>query len=399
MSFISDRLKSIKPSATLALTQKAAELKASGKPILSLTAGEPDFATPKWVCEAAHKAALAGQTHYTPVGGTTEMKEAILQKLKKDNGLDLSLENILVSCGAKHSIFNALMASLNPGDEVLISAPYWVSYPDMVTLSGGTPKIVSCPESEGFKITPSILEKAITPRTKWLILNSPSNPTGATYTKEELCTLGEILEKHPQIHILSDEIYEHLIYEGTFTSFAEANPGLASRTLTINGVSKAYAMTGWRIGYAAGPKELIKAMGKLQSQSTSNPCSIAQAAAISALTGPQEILKEWGQIFKKRRDLLVEGLNTIDGISCLKPTGAFYVYPSVAGLIGRKTPQGQTLENDSDISKYFLDHVFVATVPGMAFGLSPHLRLSYATSEETLSNALQQLQKAVSDLC
>ena len=398
MSLISKRLQNIKPSATLELTQKASELKELGKPILSLATGEPDFSTPKWICEKANLAAIQGETHYTPVGGTLSLKKTIIQKFKKENDLEFNNENILVSCGAKHAIFNALMSSLNDNDEVLIPAPYWVSYPDMVRLCGGIPKIISCPESSLFKMTPSILEKSITDKTKWLILNSPSNPTGAVYTKEELAILGDVLKKHQHVHILSDEIYEHLIYEGQFFSFAQANPDLKNRTLTINGVSKAYAMTGWRIGYAAGPKNLIKAMTKVQSQSTSNPCSIAQAATIAALTGPQHMLQDWREIFRKRRNILVKGLNNIKDISCLQPAGAFYVYPSVGKLIGKKTPEGNILNDDADVSKFLLDCVYVATVPGTAFGLSPHLRLSYATDENTLHSSLDRIEEAVSKL-
>lgn len=393
------RLKQIKPSPTLAVTAKAAELKAAGKDVIGLGAGEPDFDTPDFVKQAASDAMARGETKYTAVGGTPALKAAICKKLKNENGLDYQPAQILVSNGAKHVIYNAMQATLNAGDEVIIPAPYWVSYPDMVLLADGKPVIVDCPESEGFRLRPQDLEKAITPKTRWLILNSPSNPTGAAFTRDELRALGEVLQKYSQVMVLTDEIYEHLVYDNfAFTSFAQINPELMERTLTVNGVSKAYAMTGWRIGYAAGPKALIAAMTDIQSHSTSNPCSISQAASAAALNGDPAFLKDWVKAFERRRDLVVDRLNKIPGLSCRKPEGAFYVYPNCAGLIGKKTPSGKKLEKDGDVAAYLLEEALVAVVQGEAFGFSPYFRISYATSDALLETACKRIAEAVAKL-
>lgn len=395
MSIISERMKKIKPSATLELSQRANELKKSGKQILSLTAGEPDLPTPKWICQDAYKASLSGETKYTSVGGTDAIKSSIIKKYQYSK--DVGFENILVSCGAKHSIFNALMSSLNDGDEVIIPAPYWVSYPAMVTLCGGIPKIVECTESNGFKLQPKDLQETISEKTKWVIINTPNNPTGSVYSRQELVDLGKVIE-NTNCYVMSDEIYEHHTYDTSFTSFYQANPNLVKKTLTISGVSKAYAMTGWRIGYAIGPKVLIKSMEKLQSQSTSNASSISQAASVSALSGPQEFLQERCDIFKNRRNIIVNGLNNIKGITCSTPNGAFYVYACVKGLIGKKTSEGKILLSDKDVSEYFLNKANVAAVPGIAFGLSPYIRFSYATKEDIIHSAIKQIDKATREL-
>lgn len=395
MSIIANRLSRIKPSATLAVTAKAKELKAAGKDIIGLGAGEPDFDTPDHIKAAAKAAMDAGQTKYTNVDGTPELKDAIIAKFKRDNGLDYAREEISVGTGGKQILYNALMATLNAGDEVIIPAPYWVSYPDMVLLAEGEPVIVDCPAENGFKMTAEQLEAAITPKTKWIIMNSPSNPTGAGYTKEDMKALTDVLAKHEHVWIMSDDMYEHLVYDGfEFCTPAQVEPKLKDRTLTVNGVSKAYSMTGWRIGYAGGPKELIKAMGKIQGQSTSNPCSISQAAAVEALNGDQSFMAPWIEAFKTRRDLVVQMLNECEGIECPNPEGAFYVYPSCAGAIGKKTPDGKTIETDEDFVSYLLESVGVACVHGEAFGLSPHFRISYATSEEALKEACGRIQKA-----
>tara|TARA_A100000171_G_scaffold52512_3_gene71178 strand:- start:768 stop:1973 length:1206 start_codon:yes stop_codon:yes gene_type:complete len=399
MSFLSHRLKTIKPSPTLSLTRKAMDLRAQGRDIISLGAGEPDFGTPDWIKEAAKTALEEEKTKYTPVAGTPGLKNAIQQKFKKENALTYTLDEIIVSTGGKQVIFNAFMASLNPGDDVLIPAPYWVSYPDIVSIAGGTPCLIDCPETEGFKLSAERLSKSITSKTKWLVLNSPSNPTGAVYSQEELLDLAEVLEKHPHIWVLSDDIYEHVLFTGKpFRTMAEVAPSMKDRTLTLNGVSKAYAMTGWRIGYAGGPRELISAMSKLQSQSTSNPCSISQEAAEAALSGQQDFLKERARVFQSRRDKVTTLLNSLEGISCQTPEGAFYLYPSCQGLIGTITPSGQRLETDSDVCDYFLESADVALVPGAAFGLSPYFRLSYATDLETLEKACERLQGAIKNL-
>jgi len=399
MSLISKRLLSVKPSPTLGATQQAAELKAQGKHILSLSAGEPDFATPAWICDAATEAMQKGQTRYTAVGGTPELKRAIAEKFRKENDLQYAPEEIIASSGGKHIIFNALLATLNPGDEVIIPAPYWVSYPDMVTIAEGTSILVPCPESQGFKMTPEQLTRAITPRTKWLILNSPGNPTGSVYSKDELLGLAEVLRAHPHIYILSDDIYEHILFtESPFWTLVQLEPRLKERTLTMNGVSKSYAMTGWRLGYGGGPRQLIKAMTDLQSHNTSNPCSISQAATVAALQGNQAFLKDWRQSFRTRRDLVMEGVRTIPGLSCLVPQGAFYLYPSCEGILGKKTPQGHVLSNDEEVCQYLLESVGISVVHGTAFGLSPYFRISYATDANTLKEACVLIGKAFSVL-
>ncbi len=385
MSSLAHRLSLVKPSPTLAVTAKAAELKAAGKDVIGLGAGEPDFDTPEHIKNAAIDAIKRGETKYTAVAGTPALKKAIIDKFKRENGLDYAANQIVVGVGAKQIIFNALLATLNAGDEVIIPAPYWVSYPDMVLFAEGTPVTVSCSEKDGFKLKPEALEKAITAKTKWLILNSPSNPTGSAYSKEELKALADVLLKHQQVMILADDIYEHLLYDGfTFHTIAQIEPKLYERTLTVNGVSKAYAMTGWRIGYAGGAKQLITAIADIQSQSTSNACSISQAASVAALNGEQGFLQDWKKSFANRRNLVVDALNQISGISCLKPEGAFYVFPNMQKLIGKKTPQGKTIGNSADLCDYWLDEALVATVAGSAFGMEGFFRISYATSEAVL---------------
>jgi len=399
MPLLSSRLDAIQPSPTLAVTARARELKAEGRDILSLGAGEPDFDTPDFVKDAAIEALRRGQTKYTPVDGTPELKRGIIEKFRRENGLAYSEEQIVVSNGGKHVLFNAFMATLNPGEEVLIPAPYWVSYPDMVRLAEGTPRILETSIETGFKLTPEALEAAITPKTKWLILNSPGNPSGAGYSAEELRALGAVLERHAHVLVLSDDIYEHITYgDFRFATPAEAVPGLYERTLTMNGVSKAYAMTGWRIGYAGGPSAIMRSMAKLQSQSTSNPCSISQAAAAAALTGDQSFIEERRRIFQQRRDLVVEMLDAADGLRCPVPEGAFYVYPDCSRLLGKRSPEGKRLESDGDVSSYFLESAGVAAVHGAAFGLSPHIRISYATDAETLKDGCSRIQRACAAL-
>ena len=394
MSIVSNSLKRIKPSSTIAVTQKARELKAAGKDVIGLGAGEPDFDTPENIKKAAIEAINKGDTKYTAVDGTPALKQAIINKFKKENNLEYSTDEITVGTGGKQVIYNAFMATLNKGDEVIIPAPYWVSYPDMVLLAGGNPKIVKCNENDGFKLTPKNLKKAITKKTKWLILNSPSNPTGASYTRKEIEILSEILIKNKNIHILSDDIYEHITYD-TFNFFTIAQISqLKNRTLTMNGVSKSYAMTGWRIGYAAGPKEIIKAISKIQSQSTSNPSSISQAAAVEALNGPQDFIQERSDAFKERRDFVVNSLNNIQGISCLKPNGAFYVFPSCKKLLGKKTK----LKTDSQFVEKLLEKENVAVVQGSAFGLDGYFRISYATSMEKLKIAMERIKSFCENL-
>lgn len=397
MTFLASRLGRIKPSPTIAVTMKAAELKAAGKDVIGLGAGEPDFNTPVNICNAAKAAMDKGETKYTPVGGTVALKKAIIEKFKRENELEYKPNEIIVGTGGKQVIFNALLATLNPGDEVIIPAPYWVSYPDIVAFAEGTPVEVKCDGT--FKIKPEQLEKAITPKTKWLILNSPSNPTGAAYSEAELKALAAVLLKHEHVWVMTDDIYEHLVYDNfKFKTIAQVEPKLKARTLTVNGVSKAYSMTGWRIGYAGGEAKLISAMDMLQSQSTSNPSSISQAAAVEALNGDQEFLAEWRKDFASRRDLVVAALNKIEGITCATPEGAFYVYPSCAGLIGRKTPDGKPLENSNDVATYLLESVGVAVVPGTAFGLDPYFRISYATSAKALTEACSRIAKACAEL-
>lgn len=399
MSVLAARLARIKPSATLAVTAKAAALKAEGRDIISLGAGEPDFDTPDFIKNAAKAAMDAGQTKYTDVAGTPALKDAIIAKFKRENNLTYARDQIIVGTGGKQVLYNALMATLNAGDEVIIPAPYWVSYPDMVLLGEGTPVIVDCPASAAFKMTPAQLDAAITPKTKWVILNSPSNPTGAGYTRADIKGLTDVLLKNPHVWVMTDDMYEHLSYDGfEFVTPAQVEPKLYDRTLTVNGVSKAYSMTGWRIGYAGGPKELIKAMGVIQGQSTSNASSISQAAAVAALNGDQSFLKEWVVSFKERRDLVVSMLNDADGISCPNPEGAFYVYPSCAGCIGKTTPQGKVIGSDEDFVTYLLESEGVACVHGAAFGLSPHFRISYATSKKSLEEACRRIQRACAAL-
>jgi aspartate aminotransferase len=389
----------IQPSPTLAITSKVLELKRAGIDVIGLGAGEPDFDTPDFVKEAAIEAIRAGKTKYTNVDGTAELKEAIAAKFKRDNGLDYAPAQITVNVGGKHTLFNAIVATVDAGDEVIVPAPYWVSYPDVVQFAGGTPVFISCGASQGYKLKPEQLEAAITPKTKWLILNSPSNPTGAGYTAAELKALGEVLERHPHVWVFADDMYEHITYDDfKFATIAEVCPSLYERTLTVNGCSKAYAMTGWRIGFAGGASWLIKAISKLQSQSTSNPCSIAQAAATAALNGDQSFLKERAAAFQSRRDLVVSMLNQINGVHCPTPEGAFYVYPDLSGLIGRTTPGGAAIDSDSALVAYLLEDAKVAAVPGVAFGLSPAMRISYATSESALTEACTRIQRACAAL-
>jgi aspartate aminotransferase len=399
MSFLAARLDRIKPSPTIAAGQKARELKAAGRDIISLDAGEPDFDTPDSIKEAAIAAIRGGQTKYTTVDGTPALKQAICDKFKRENGLTYTPEQITVGAGGKHVLFNALLATLNEGDEVIVPAPYWVSYPDMTLLAGGAPVFVECPAEKGFKLQPQDLERTITPRTKWLVLNSPSNPTGAAYTRDELKALAHVLLRHPHVYILNDDMYEHVIYDGfAFSTIAEVEPGLYDRTLTVNGVSKAYAMTGWRIGYAGGPVALIKAIAKIQSQSTTNPSSISQAAAVAALSGPQDFIASRAEVFQKRRDLVVSMLNQANGITCHRPEGAFYVFPSCAGVIGKTTPDGKVIESDQDFALYLLMSAGVSVVFGAAFGMSPFFRISYAASTESLEEACRRIQRACGDL-
>jgi len=394
MSFLAARLSLIKPSPTIAVTQKAAELKAAGRDVIGLGAGEPDFDTPDNIKAAAKAAIDRGESKYTAVAGTPALRKAISAKFKRENGLDYAPDQITVGCGGKQVIYNALVATLNQGDEVIIPAPYWVSYPDMTLLAEGTPVPVVGREETGFKITPEDLEKAITPKTKWLILNSPSNPTGAAYSRDELKGLAEVLLRHPQVWIMCDDIYEHMVYDGfQFFTLAQVEPRLIDRVLTINGLAKAYAMTGWRVGYAGGPKLLIDAMNKIQSQSTTHTSSISQAAGVEALNGPQDFIPRNNELFKSRRDLVVSMLNQAKGLSCKTPEGAFYVYPSCAGIIGKKTPSGKVIATDGDFATALLEAEGVAVVQGEAFGLSPYFRISYATSTEALTDACQRIQR------
>ncbi|SOC20481.1 aspartate transaminase [Thalassospira xiamenensis] len=399
MAFIADRLSRIKPSPTIAVTTKAAELKAAGVDVIGLGAGEPDFDTPDNIKDAAKAALDAGKTKYTPVAGTPELRKAIVAKFKRENDLEYTIDEITVGCGGKQTLFNALFATLNPGDEVIIPAPYWVSYPDMTLMAEGVPVVVECQEENDFKITAAELEAAITPKTKWVVLNSPSNPTGAAYSRAELRAIADVLLKHENVWVMSDDMYEHLVYDGfEFTTIAQIEPKLKSRTLTCNGVSKSYAMTGWRLGYAAGPVELIKAINKVQSQSSTHTSSISQAASVEALNGPQDFLKERAEVFKERRDLVVKAMNECEGLTCKKPEGAFYVYPSCAGTIGKKTPDGKVIETDTDFVTYLLESEGVAAVQGSAFGLAPYFRISYATSTEALTEACARIKRACAAL-
>ena len=394
MAFLADSLARVKPSATIAVTNKARELKAAGRDVIGLGAGEPDFDTPDNIKEAAMKAIRDGKTKYTAVDGIPELKAAIADKFKRENGLAYTAGQITVGTGGKQVLYNALMATVNPGDEVLIPTPYWVSYPDMVLLAGGTPTFVEASLASNFKVTAQALEKAITPKTKWFIFNSPSNPSGAAYSRAELKALTDVLVRHPQVWVMTDDMYEHLVYDDfVFTTPAQVEPALMERTLTVNGVSKAYCMTGWRIGYAGGPTQLIKAIATIQSQSTSNPTSISQYAALEALTGPQDFIAEHNKVFKDRRDLIVSMLNQTSGLNCPTPEGAFYVYPSCAALIGRKAPSGKVIASDDDFVTELLEAEGVAVVQGSAFGFGPNFRISYATSTEALETAGERIQR------
>ena len=397
--FLAESLNRIQPSPTIAVTTKARELKAAGRDVIGLGAGEPDFDTPDNIKEAAIAAIRRGETKYTAVEGIPELRDAIAKKFKRENGLDYKVSQTFVSPGGKSVLFNALLATINPGDEVIVPAPYWVSYPDIVMLGGGKPVIVDCGIENGFRLTAEALEKAITPKTKWLIFNQPSNPTGACYTAEQLKALTDVLMKHPQVWVLTDDMYEHLVYGGfKFRTIAEVEPGLYERTLTMNGVSKAYAMTGWRIGYCAGPEDLIKAMAKLQSQSATNASSISQWASVEALNGPQDFIPGFQKLFEGRRDLVVSMLNQASGIECPKPEGAFYVYPSIRKLIGKKTEKGKEIATDGDFASELLAAEGVAVVHGAAFGMSPFFRISYATSNSALEEACKRIQRFTASL-
>ena len=399
MTFISENVKKIKPSPTMAITAKARELKMKGENVISLSSGEPDFDTPEHVKNAAIKAIHDGFTKYTNVEGIPELKEAIVTKFKNDNFVDYDVNEVIVGVGGKQILFNALFATLNPNDEVLIPTPYWVSYPDMTLLAGGIPKFLDCKIENDFKINANDLDKAISKETKWLILNSPSNPSGSCYTKSELESLANVLRKHKSVNIMTDDIYEYIVYDNfKFFTLAQVAPDLKDRILTVNGVSKSYCMTGWRIGYAAGRKDLIKAMIKIQGQSTSNPSSVSQYAALAGIQGKRDFLTPCLEAFDKRRKLVVNELNSIEGIECLMPKGAFYAYPNVRGLLGRVTDKGKTLINDSDVTQWLLEDAKVAAVPGVAFGLEPFFRVSYATSYEILENALHNIKKSINNL-
>ena len=393
MSFLATSLSRVKPSATIAVTSKANELKAAGKNVIGLGAGEPDFDTPDNIKQAAVSAIQAGKTKYTPVDGVPELKDAIVAKFHRENGIQYTKAEVTVGTGGKQILYNALAATLNPGDEVIIPTPYWVSYPDMTLLAGGEPVILAA-DPNTFKVSADQLAAVITPNTKWFIFNSPSNPSGAAYTREEIKALTDVLLEHPDVWILTDDMYEHLVYDDfDFTTIVQVEPRLKDRTLTVNGVSKAYSMTGWRIGYGGGPTTLIKAMAKIQSQTTSNPCSIAQWAAVEALSGTQDFIPKNNEVFKGRRDLVVSMLNQTNGINCPVPEGAFYVFPSCADLIGKKSPSGKTIETDEDFVTELLESEGVAVVHGSAFGLGPNFRISYATSEELLTDACQRIQR------
>ncbi|PLC42645.1 aspartate aminotransferase [Ralstonia pickettii] len=399
MQLLAGLLQSVKPSPTLVITKTAADMRRRGIDVVGLSQGEPDFPTPDHINAAAKAAIDNGLTKYTDVDGTPELKAAIVRKFQRDNALSYEPTEISVGTGGKQVIFNALLATINPGDEVIIPAPYWVSYPDMVRLAGGTPVEVRCPESQGFKITPVQLRQAITPRTKWVVINSPSNPTGSGYSWQELKDLAAVLLEFPQVHVLTDDMYEHLRYDGwEFSTIAAVEPALRDRTLTVNGVSKAYAMTGWRIGFAGGPRHLISAMSTIQSQSTSNPCSIAQAAALAALDGPMDFLETRNDTFRQRRDLCLDAFNATEGLQCRRPEGAFYLFPSCEGLIGRKTPDGATLHDDLAVGQFLLEQARVAVVPGSAFGYPGYFRISFATSTERLAEACKRIHKACHQL-
>jgi len=399
MGLVSRTLERVKPSPTMAITSKAREMKAAGFDVIGLGAGEPDFDTPDNIKRAAIEAIQRGETKYTAVDGIPELKQAISEKFARENGLDYQPTEITVGSGGKHVLYNALLATLDPGDEVIIPSPYWVSYPDIVLLAGAEPVVVETKLEDGIKLTPDALEKAITPKTKWFIFNSPSNPTGSAYTRDEIKALTDVLLRHERVWVLSDDIYEHLVYDGfKFSTPAQVEPKLKDRALTLNGVSKAYSMTGWRIGYGGGPAPLIKAIGKLQSQSTSNPCSISQWAAVEALRGPQDFLEDWVKSFKERRDLVVSMLNQANGLSCATPEGAFYVYPSCEGCIGKKTPKGDVVTDDEAFATLLLQEEGVAVVHGAAFGLSPFFRVSYATGIKALEEACNRIQRFCASL-
>ncbi|MDD9876947.1 MAG: pyridoxal phosphate-dependent aminotransferase [Magnetovibrio sp.] len=399
MGFVADRLNAIQPSPTIAVTQKARDLKAAGRDVISLGVGEPDFDTPEHIIEAAKKALDDGMTRYTAVNGIPELVDAISAKFKRDNGLEYAADQIHVSCGGKPVLFNAFMATLNPGDEVIVPAPYWVSYPDQVVMFGGKPVVVDCPAENGFRLQPEQLEAAITPNTKWLVMNSPSNPSGAAYTADELKALADVLMRHEHVWVLTDDIYEHLVYDDfTFATMAQVEPGLVERTLTMNGMSKAYCMTGWRVGFAGGPTNLIKAMTKVQGQSITHTAAVSQAASVAALNGPHDFIAANNAVFKDRRDLVVSMLNQCTGISCPTPEGAFYVYPSIAGALGKKTPDGTEITDDEAFVTALLESESVAAVHGEAFGLSPHFRISYATSTEVLEDACSRIQRFCASL-
>jgi len=392
---IASRLSRVQRSASSIQTQRARELKAEGRNVIALSSGEPDFDTPDNVKRAAIAAIERGETKYTNTDGTNELKQAIRAKFKRENALDYAIDQITVGAGAKQILFNAFAATLEPGEEVIIPAPYWTSYPDIVKMADGVPVFVKCPQNNGYRMRAEDLEAAITPKTKWLVLNSPNNPSGAAYSRQDMKALTDVLLRHPHVHVITDDIYEHIVYDDfEFVTPAEVEPKLFERTLTVNGCSKSYAMTGWRIGFAGGPPELIKAMLKVQTQTTSNPNSIAQAAAVEALNGTQEFIKPRAEAFKARRDFLVDRLNKVDGITCHKPEGAFYVYPNCAGLLGRKTPQGKVIETDEDVVMYFLEAEGVAVVHGAAYGMSPNFRISFACSMEELEDACDRIERA-----
>ena len=399
MSLVANRIQRLKPSATLAISAKARQLKAEGKPIISLSAGEPDFDTPDNIKQAAITAIQNGDTKYTDVGGTPALKKAVIAKFQRENNLTYTPEQIIIGVGAKHILFNAFLASLNSGDEVIIPAPYWVSYPEMVLVADGTPVIVSCDEAQHFKLTPQQLEQAITPKTKWLVLNSPSNPTGALYSAAELRALADVLLKHKHVYVMTDDMYEHLRFDSQpFATLAAVAPELYDRTLTINGVSKSYAMTGWRIGFVGGPVELIKAMVTMQSQSTTNATSISQAAAVEALNGPQDKVEAMRQTYERRRNAMADGINACNGLTVSRPAGAFYLYVNCTGILGKVTASGKTLATEADVCAYLLDEYHLAVVPGEAFGLSPYFRVYFAISDEMIVESCERLQDACAEL-
>jgi len=399
MPALADRLKDVSISASVVMTMKARELAAKGIKVISLGTGEPDFPSPPHAIEAAHKAALAGDTKYPPQDGTKQLKEAIQRKFKRDNNLDYALDEIMVANGGKQCIYNALMATVDPGDEVVIPAPYWISYADMAKVAGGKPVLVNCPQNNGFKLRPEDLEAAITPRTKWVMLNFPNNPTGAACSRAEMQALAEVLNRHPHVWVMTDDMYEHLVYDGfEFCTIAEVEPALKDRTLTVNGASKTYAMTGWRVGFCGGPKALIKAMINMQGQATSGISTVGQAAAAAALDGPQDLVAERAAIYKQRRDLVVDMLNAAPGIACHKPEGAFYVFPNIAGCLGKTTRGGKRIETDTDFALALLEEKHVAAVQGAAYGMSPYLRISYATDTESLREACARIQEFCKEL-